>query len=151
MRSTRNFIRKWGHFVTHDDYLKPIIPHKYNIGIILDNNNADLLYLLEPWCSNIYCGVGVDLRQNYITKEQPNTIFDLSKRVLPFHNEKNNEILVTIGNTFTQNDFDYIQQLSEILKDSGEPAFYGELGNITVEIFDKMNTYEKELIICKGQ
>ena len=148
-KSKRNFIRKWGHFVTHDDYLKPIIPHKYNVGIILDNNDADLLHLLEPWCSNIYCGVGVDLRQNYIIKEQPNTIFDLSKRVLPFHNEKNNEILVTIGNTFTQNDFDYIQQLSEILADSGEPGFYGELGNITVEIFDKMNTYEKELIICK--
>ena len=93
--------------------------------------------------------MGVDLRQNYIIKEQPNTIFDLSKRVLPFHNEKNNEILVTIGNTFTQNDFDYIQQLSEILADSGEPGFYGELGNLMVEIFDKMNTYEKELIICK--
>ena len=145
-KSKRNFVRKWGHFVKHDDYLKPIIPHKYDIGIILENNNADLLHLLEPWCNNIYCGIGVDLRQNYITKEQPNTQFDLSKRVLPFHNEKNNEILVTIGSTFTQNDFDYIQQLSEILEDSGEPAFHGELGNITVEIFEEMNTYEHKLI-----
>ena len=101
---------------------------------------------MEPWCDNIYCGVGVDLRQNYITKEQPNTSFDLTKRVLPFNNEKNNEVLVTIGNTFTQQDFQYIQQLSEILEDSGEPAFHGELGNITVEIFEKMNTYEHKLI-----
>ena len=116
------------------------------IRIILDNNNTDLLYALEPWCSNIYCGVGVDLRQNYITKEQPNTNFNLSKRVLPFSNEKNNEILVSIGNIFTQQDFQYIQQLSEILEDSGEPAFHGELGNITVEIFKVMNTYEKQLI-----
>ena len=90
--------------------------------------------------------MGVDLRQNYITKEQPNTSFDLTKRVLPFNNEKNNEVLITIGNTFTQQDFQYIQQLSEILEDSGEPGFHGELGNITVEIFEKMNTYEKELI-----
>jgi hypothetical protein len=41
-------------------------------------------------------------------------------------------------------------QLSEILADSGEPAFHGKLGNITVEIFEKMNTYEKDLIICKS-
>ena len=149
-KSTREFLRKWGHYCKHDSLMKPIIPPKYDIGIILDNNNIDLLYALEPWCSNIYCGVGIDLRQNYITKEQPNTSFDLTKRVLPFSNEKNNEILITIGNTFTQNDFNYIQQLSEILEDSGEPAFHGELGNITVEIFEKMNTYEKELIICKS-
>ena len=145
-KSTREFIRKWGHYCKHDSLLKPIIPPKYDIGIILDNNSADLLYPLEPWCDNIYCGVGVDLRQNYITKEQPNTSFDLIKRVLPFNNEKNNEVLVTIGNTFTQQDFQYIQQLSEILEDSGEPAFHGELGNITVEIFEKMNTYEHKLI-----
>ena len=147
-RSTRNFIRKWGHFVKHDALMKPIIPPKYDIGIILDNNNMELLHALEPWCSNIYCGVGVDLRQNYITKEQPNTIMDLSKRVLPYNNEKNNEILITVGSTFTQQDFLYIQQLPEILADSGEPGFHGELGNLIVEIFDKMNTYEKELIIC---
>ena len=147
-RSTRNFIRKWGHFVKHDALMKPIIPPKYDIGIILDNNNMELLHALEPWCSNIYCGVGVDLRQNYIAKEQPNTIMDLSKRVLPYNNEKNNEILITVGSTFTQQDFQYIQQLPEILADSGEPGFHGELGNLIVEIFDKMNTYEKELIKC---
>ena len=27
-RSTRNFIRKWGHFVKHDEYLMPMIPPK---------------------------------------------------------------------------------------------------------------------------
>ena len=50
------------------------------------------------------------------------------------------------GNKFTQQDFSYIQQLSEILTDSGEPGFHGELGNIIVEIFETMNTYEKDLI-----
>jgi hypothetical protein len=29
-RSTRNFIRKWGHFVKHDSLMKPIVPPKYN-------------------------------------------------------------------------------------------------------------------------
>ena len=147
-RSSRNFIRKWGHFVKHDSLMKPIIPSKYDIGIILDNNNTQLLHMLEPWCNTIYCGVGVDLRQNYITKEQPNTIMDLSKRVLSFNNEKNNEILVTIGNKFEQQDFGYIQQLSEILADSGEPGFHGDLGNLTIYV-KTMETFENDLVICK--
>ena len=152
MRSTRNFIRKWGHFVKHDALMKPIIPPKYDIGFIVKNCNHELLKALEPWCSIIYVDESNDivLRDNYIRLEQPNTIIDLHKRVLPFDNEKNNEILVTIdGSKFNQQDFQYIQQLPEILADSGEPAFHGELGNLTVEIFETMNTYEKDLIICK--
>ena len=145
-KSTKEFLRKWGHYCKHDTLMKPIIPPKYDIGFILSHNNIDLLRALEPWCSNIYCDS--NLRQHYITTEQPNTSFDLSKRVLPFNNEKNNEILVTINENFNQQDFQYIQQLPEILADSGEPAFHGELGNITVEIFETMNTYEKDLIIC---
>ena len=31
----RNFIRKWGTMVEHDEYLKPIITPKYNIGFEL--------------------------------------------------------------------------------------------------------------------
>ncbi len=143
-KNMRNFIRKWGHAVKHDRLMKPIISPKYDIGIILPYNNIDVLRALEPWCSNIYCDSS--LRQHYIITEQPNTIMDLSKRVLPFNNEKNNEILVTINEDFNQQDFQYTQQLSEILTDSGEPAFHGELGNITVEIFETMNTYENELI-----
>jgi len=146
-KSTREFLRKWGHYCKHDALLKPIIPPKYDIGFILSNNDINLLRTLEPWCDNIYCDS--NLRQHYITNEQPNTSFNLSERVLPYNNEKNNEILVTINEGFNQQDFQYIQQLSEILADSGEPAFHGELGNITVEIFEKMNTYEEGLIKLK--
>ena len=35
--STRNFIRKWGHFVKHDSLMMPIIPPKYNIGFVVEN------------------------------------------------------------------------------------------------------------------
>ena len=143
-RCRQDFIRKWGDWIQNDDFQFPIINPKYDIGIILDNNNKDLLHALEPWCSNIYCGVGVDLRQNYITNEQSNTSFDLSERVLPFSNEKNNEILVTIGSTFTQQDFQIIQKLSAIITDSGEVGEF-ELGNLKIEIF-KMKNYIDELI-----
>ena len=143
-RCRQDFIRKWGDWIQNDDFQFPIINPKYDIGIILDNNNKDLLHALEPWCSNIYCGVGVDLRQNYITNEQSNTSFNLSERVLPFSNEKNNEILVTIGSTFTQQDFQIIQKLSAIITDSGEVGEF-ELGNLKIEIF-KMKNYINELI-----
>ena len=36
-RSTRNFIRKWGHFVKHDTLMKPIIPPKYDVGFVVTN------------------------------------------------------------------------------------------------------------------
>ena len=148
-KNMRNFIRKWGTPVKHDALMKPIIPHKYDIGFIINNCNHQLLEALEPWCSTIYVDETNDivLRDNYIRLEQPNTIINLYDKIKPLDNEKNNEILVTIdGNKFRQQDFNYIQQLSEILADSGEPAFHGELGNIIVEIFETMNTYEKDLI-----
>ena len=145
MRSTRNFIRKWGHFVKHDTLMKPIIPPKYDIGIIFKNNDINLLSHLEPWCNTIYVNTG--LLQDYIEVEQQNTIINLYDRVKPYDNEKNNEILININDKFEQQDFHYIQQLPEILTDSGEKGEF-ELGNLKIEIF-RLNTYEKDLIICK--
>ena len=144
-KSTREFLRKWGHFCKHDSLMKPIVPPKYDIGFILKNCTLKHLELLEPWCSTIY--VNND-RLNYINSEQPNTSFDLEERVKPFDNEKNNNILIGIdGNTFGNEDFNYIQLMSEILQDSSEIGRF-ELGNLTIEVV-QLNTYEKELIKLK--
>ena len=156
-KATREFIRKWGHFVKHDEYLKPIIPSKYDVGIIISNNNLELLKVLEPWCSNMYCDSS--LRNHYITTEQSTTSFDLSERVLPYNNEKQNGVLVEINaNNFTQQDYDYITKLSQILDNerkgleqelihfSDDPEF--ELGNLKISI-NNLRTSEKELIICE--
>ena len=141
----RNFIRKWGSIVKHDSLMKPIISPKYDIGFIIENGNSNILAGLEPWCSTVY--IDPSIIASYIEIEQKNTTIDLYNRVKPLDNEKNNEILVTIdAYKLTEQDFNYIQQLPDIIADSGEPAFHGELGNITVEIFDKMNTYEKDLV-----
>jgi glycosyltransferase involved in cell wall biosynthesis len=149
-KNNRNFHRKWGSPVQHDNLMKPIIPPKYDIGFILNNGNSNLLAGLEPWCSTIY--VNPDIIKSYVETEKINTTMDLYDRVKPLDNEKQNEILVTIdANKFTEQDFNYIQQLPEIIADSGEVAFHGEVGNLLVEIFEEMNTYEKDLIICKEQ
>jgi len=141
-RSTRNFIRKWGHFVKHDTLMKPIVPPKYDIGFVIKNCNAKLLEVLEPWSTNIY----IDFNPSqYIGYEQPNTQFDLSERIEPINADKHNEIIIEIdGNNFTQYEFELIQQLSEIIKDSGEIGEF-ELGNLKITI-NSLNEYQNSLI-----
>ena len=141
-RSSRNFIRKWGHFVKHDALMKPIIPPKYNFGFIIKNCNEEFLQVLEPWADTCY--VDCDY-EDYIAKEQPNTAYDLRDRIKPFDNEKNSEILVQIDRTtFTQQDFQILNQLSEIIKESGEIGIF-QLGNLFINII-QMNEYQLNLI-----
>jgi glycosyltransferase involved in cell wall biosynthesis len=150
-KATREFIRKWGHFVKHDEFLKPVIPSKYDIGFIIKNCKLELLKVLEPWCSTVYVD---DNRLKYITIEQPFTSYKLSEKVMPYDNEKNNAILVEVdGNNFTLEDFEYLQRLSEIidhdeqLREEKLPCDFG-LANLKITITN-LKTYEKELIVCK--
>ena len=69
-RSTRNFIRKWGHFVKHDALMKPIVPPKYDIGFVVKNCSYEMLYELEPWCSTVYGDYPKDMLPMYIRGEQ---------------------------------------------------------------------------------
>ena len=142
MRSTRNFIRKWGHFVMHDNLMKPIVPNKYNVGFIIKNCNSDLLHALEPWCDNIYVDIPYD---DYIKNEQPNTLINLSTRILPYDNEKNNNILINIdGKKLDNNDMVNIQRLSRIFDDSGQIGEFN-LGNLFINIVE-FKTYTETLI-----
>jgi len=144
-RSTRNFIRKWGHFVMHDPTLVPIVPPKYSVGIIITNCNAQLLELLEPWGENVYIDNYNLLSIPYFEKEKNNTTYDLSKRVLPYDNEKNNEILVEVDPiSFNQEDFTNIQRFSQIIQHNGETGSF-ELGNLKINII-QMNEYQNTLI-----
>ena len=86
-----------------------------------------------------------DLIKSYAEIEKENTNIDLYKKIKPIDNEKNNEILVEIdGNTFDNEEFRHIQNLSEIIQGSGEVGRF-ELGNLILEIV-QLNTYENNLI-----
>jgi len=141
MRSTRNFIRKWGHFVMHDNLMKPIVPPKYNVGIVVSNANMNLIEALEPWCDCLCVDIDFD---SYIEKEQVNTVIDLSKRI----NKQpscNSDIVVNIdGQRFSNDDFIYIQKLSQILKDSGKVGEFN-LGNLSITI-KSLTEYTDKLI-----
>jgi glycosyltransferase involved in cell wall biosynthesis len=149
-KNMRNFIRKWGTMVQHDEMMKPIVSPKYDIGFVVENCNTQMLRELEPWCSDIYGdwighkGIGAN---DYIKKEQPNTLIDLSKKIHSDHIEPKNDIVVRFDtNQLNVNNFQVIVKLSDILKDSGE------VGEMEFEIFKfnikSMKTYEKELKVC---
>ena len=148
VRSTRNFIRKWGHMVKHDNMMLPIIPPKYNVGFVVHNCDTNMLRELEPWCSDIYGdwvghkGFGVN---GYIKEEQPNTQFDLSKKIHSQHIEPKNDVVVEFDcNLLSPQNFQILVNLSDILKDSGE------VGELELEVFKfkikKLEDYSKDLI-----
>jgi len=145
-KATKHYIRKWGSWVKNDEYQHPIIIPKYDIGLVVKNCNSNLLELLEPWCSNIYIEDDMQvLTVDYFEKEKNNTLYDLSERIKPYNNEKNNEILVRLdAASFNQDDFKIIQQLQEIIKDSGTIGTF-QLGNLFVDII-QMNEYQNTLI-----
>ena len=111
-------------------------------GFIVTNTNPQLLEILEPLCSVIYTdGDYVTYQQQESTK----TSFDLNDRVRILESGKINDILVNIdGTTFTQQDFQIINQLSEILQDSGEIGQF-ELGNLHITI-NSLEEYQNDLI-----
>ena len=146
-KNTRNFIRKWGHFVKHDTFMKPIIPHKYDIGFIVHKCNLDMLAALEPWCSTIYINdeMGV-LEAAYYDLEQKHTLINLKDKIKQInHNTPDNDITIEFDATkLTQESFNTLTQFPEIITNSGE------LGEFELDIFDvsivNLSTYEHDLI-----
>ena len=125
--------------------MKPIIPHKYNVAFRIHNGNDNILEVLEPWCDIIYSDMDYT---NYIIKEQPNTDFNLSDKLTHLQSELYDDfegvVVVIDGNRFTQQDYELIQHLPEILADSGEVGEF-ELGNLKINI-SSLETFEDDLI-----
>ena len=146
-KNGREFIRKWGHFIKHDQFMKPIIPPKYDVGFIVNNVHKQLIEVLEPWCSTMYTDDSYIPIGDYI--EQQETAYDLNSKFMPYGNEKQNGVLVEIdGNSFNQQDFQYIHQLSEIIADSGEIGEFA-LGNLKITITN-LETLDQNIIVCKS-
>lgn len=144
----REWWRKWGCNVLHDDLLMPIVPPKYDIGFVVSHCTLPLLRALEPWCSTIYIKDELGLVvSDYIKEEQPNTQFDLQERIRPYDNEKQNEIIVTFdASKLNESNYHIIQDLSQIIKESGEIGSF-ELDIFTIDII-QMNEYQNNLIVC---
>ena len=149
----REWWRKWGSNVLHDELMMPKVPPKYNIAFVVKNCNLEALEILEPWCDRVYIDdeMGV-LFEAYYETEHKNTSYDLKKRVL---NTKwndpqgENDIVVEFdARQFTQQSFGILQQFSEIIKESGEVGEF-ELGIFKVTI-NSLIEYQNDLIVCKN-
>ena len=145
LRSTRNFIRKWGHMVRHDELMYPIIPPKYDVGFIVENCDGNILKELEPWCSNIHVTLNPEQIRNYIDKEQPDTQFNLTEKILYHSQPITNNVIVRFDiRLLTPQNFQILVNLSQILQESGE------VGEMELEIFKfnikSLDSYEGELI-----
>lgn len=117
-KNSLHFIRKWGSWIENDELSYPVINHLYNIGFIVKNCPQQLLGMLEPWCSTIYCDADI---QKYISEIQPGTPFDLKKRVKPLDAEKTNTVLVSFdGNLLSNEAMKFVTQLSKILTQTAE-------------------------------
>jgi hypothetical protein len=145
MKSTKEFIRKWGSNVNHTPLMNPIVSPKYNIGFIINNASMASLSALETWCTTVYIHDSAGLIEQYISVEQPNTKFSLVDKVLKYDNEKNNDILVEFdADQINQEDFVVIQQLAEIIKDSGSIGTF-QIGNLKITI-NSLTEYQNDLI-----
>jgi len=141
--SRRNFARKWGSYVKGP---------KYNIAIVVTNATLPIVDALEPLCDRLYIDDAMGIIQShYLDKEQPNTKYDLSKRVLNAqHNDPQgeNDIVVTLdGRQLTNNSLNLIINLPLIIQESGEIGDF-ELGNLKITI-NSLTEYQNDLIYLK--
>ncbi len=144
----RNFIRKWGTPVKHDPLMKPIITPKYDIAFKVTNNNLKLLNAIEPWC-NVYYGDGHWVQYSYYMDREDNyTTYNMNDRVKsnnPDLYDFDHGVVVEIdGFKFTQQDYEMIQILPEVLEEGGQVGEF-EYGNMKITIND-LTTYENTLI-----
>jgi len=143
----REWWRKWGQDVLHDELMMPIVNPKYNIAYVVKNCPGHLVSALEPWCDRIYIE-NQDIVDIYIDREQENTLFDLTKRVFSLTNnnpEWENDIVIEFDvNQLTQQNFHLLQQMPNIIKESGE------IGTFELDIFkiviSHLEEYQDNLI-----
>lgn len=139
--SNRNFIRKWGS-------RNPKV--KYNIAYVVHNCQLPALETLELFCDRIYVNENLNVGRmwDYVELEQENTSFDLSKRVLTIENNDpiaENDIVVEFDLlNFNPESFNILQQLPDIIKESGEPGTF-ELDIFKITI-NSLQEYQNELI-----
>lgn len=102
-RASRNYIRKWHKWMSHDEYRMPITHPVYKIGFVLsDVTTEDFLHFVEPWATHIYVD-NMICAERYMLKEQANTKIDLKTRIYNhgYIEQNNDDILLH----FSQKDF----------------------------------------------
>jgi len=141
--SNRTYLRKWGSMNSQN---------RFNVAFVVENCSEQLLEALEPWCDRIYWddpyGIIID---RYIQKEQPNTCFELNKRIYTLNNdpELENDIIVSFdGSKLDNNQFEIIRNLQNILGNVSPNETY-EIGIFNIKANIPINNIEQLIFINK--
>lgn len=146
-KSGRNYLRKWGSWIKNDEFQYPIVPPRYNIGYIITNSDKRVLDYYEPWCDSLFVEKEISLAvSEYINTEKKKTSYDLLSKIgFIGLDEPKNDVLVQFDATkVTQQSVQILQQLPQILEESGEPGEF-ELDIFKIKI-QKLENRVTELI-----
>ena len=152
-QSTWDYIRKWGRFVEHDEYMMPIIRPHYDIGVVINNgDDVDVIKMIEPWVSTLYLN-DKNLSEKLISEIQLDSSFDIKNKIIYLENDtsdniKNDVVVYVDLTTFGQNDFNIITSLSDIITSQSNTGNYF-IENIKVFIKRIFDINKQKIIILK--
>ena len=139
-KAARNYIRKWGSWIENDQYQRPILKPRYDIGIVVENCDANLLLSLEPWFNNIY--VDQALIADYIKHEQPKTDLILEARVRPIEEPKQNDILIYFD-AKDNVDLNIVPNIQVIIRESVDAVGTYEYNGLKIDVLQMVDHTDK--------
>ena len=139
-KAARNYIRKWGSWIDNDEYQRPILKPRYDIGIVVENCDANLLLSLEPWFNNIY--VDQSIIADYIEYEQPKTDLILEARVRPIDEPKQNDILIYFD-AKDNVDLNIIPNIQVIIRESVDAVGTYEYNGLKIDVLQMVDHIDK--------
>ena len=139
-KAARNYLRKWGSWIENDEYQRPILKPRYDIGIVVENCDANLLLSLEPWFNNIY--VDQALIADYIEYEQPKTDLRLEARVRPIEEPKQNDIMIYFD-AKDNVDLNIIPNIQVIIRESVDAPGTYEYEGLKIDVLQMVDHTDK--------
>jgi GT2 family glycosyltransferase len=139
-KAARNYIRKWGSWIDNDEYQRPILKPRYDIGIVVENCDANLLLSLEPWFNNIY--VDQSIIADYIEYEQPKTDLILEARVRPIEEPKQNDILIYFD-AKDNVDLNIVPNIQVIIRESVDAVGTYEYNGLKIDVLQMVDHTDK--------
>ena len=139
-KAARNYIRKWGSWIENDAYQRPILKPRYDIGIVVENCDANLLLSLEPWFNNIY--VDQTLIADYIKHEQPKTDLILEARVRNIEEPKQNDILIYFD-AKENVDLNIVPNIQVIIRESVDAVGTYEYNGLKIDVLQMVDHTDK--------
>jgi glycosyltransferase involved in cell wall biosynthesis len=139
-KAARNYIRKWGSWIENDEYQMPILKPRYDIGIVVENCDANLLLSLEPWFNNIY--VDQTLIADYIKHEQPKTDLILEARVRNIEEPKQNDILIYFDAKESV-DLNIVPNIQVIIRESVDAVGTYEYNGLKIDVLQMVDHTDK--------